>query len=106
MAINLDAAVEIAKQRAKLYADRKKGSGDPEIWSLVYNAHLDGLLECLGERESLRQMVARHEEVGLYRVSIPEPGLDTLSAKVEAMAGIQAPEAIAYLDAQEDADLL
>lgn len=55
--VNLDAAIEIAKARAELYA--RKFFTNSDIYSVAYNAHLAGLLECLGERESLRAMLER-----------------------------------------------
>lgn len=82
MNVRLELDLELAKAKAHQYAG-KHGAVSPEAaYVHRFNGYFQGYVERSGELATVAESDPRKP------------------------AGIQAPEAIAYLDAQEDADLL
>lgn len=86
MVANLSGQMQVALQRATNYANRKIGArtdANMEAWSNCYNYHLDGLLECLAERESLRSILEKHEKLK----EIPKPSPSVTDIMDDATGG-------------------
>jgi DNA-binding transcriptional regulator YbjK len=60
--INWDVVQELAKRKSEEYANRVSDVSKDREWSQAYNGYFAGLMECAGERESLRQIANRKSD--------------------------------------------